>query len=369
MFEKMRAIKEMFGSKKEGTENLPKKLPSAREAFESQAERREREFDFETAVALREKAPGKGEDRIIVYNDNEKSLHAVLDGMGGQEGGGGDVAAQIVAESFQKALTKETNLPKDSKVVEKLMKDAVIAAHKELSESPTSAIYEKMGTTLSAMLSYDNKATLVSVGDSRIYRRRNGKLEQLSYEDSVIHMLRANGLEVNTAILSSIRPDGSTHDVTLNEAVASAKRKADISETGQKIIDTLVSKFGSTSLKRLRNINTQGIAAGEGSPVPHVLTVDIEDGDEFLITSDGLTDNCQDRNIEQGLNKLDGKSAHEKAANLRAYAEKMQNRENYPDANKPDDISIIYIEAKSKKGAREEEIEEISMDELEEVGT
>jgi serine/threonine protein phosphatase PrpC len=41
-----------------------------------------------------------------------------------------------------------------------------------------------MGTTVVAVLVADDRAALVSVGDSRIYRMRNGALEQLTRDDT-----------------------------------------------------------------------------------------------------------------------------------------------------------------------------------------
>lgn len=333
-------------------QNKPNTSDLEKMSEQTVVERMEKKFDLDAGMAIRDKAPGKGEDRTIMKSDNDQSLFAVLDGMGGQEGGGGDVAAQIVSESFQKSILKETHIPKDQKQVEQLLKDAVLTAHHELNNSHLSAVYEKMGTTISAMLCYDNKASVVSVGDSRVYRIRKGKLEQLSYEDSIIHILKSNGIEMDSDKLSEKMPDGTTHDITLNEALKTAKIKPVLGEQSTNIIKMLVEKFGNTTLKKMRNINTQGLASNEDAPFPHVITVDVEPGDEFMITSDGLTDNCSDLNIENKLKQIADKPADAKAAALRDYAYQMQNKNINPDANKPDDISIIYIKTKEKQPAQ-----------------
>ncbi|MCX6781936.1 MAG: protein phosphatase 2C domain-containing protein [Candidatus Magasanikbacteria bacterium] len=340
------------------------------------AEKKENPFSFETAEVSVEKTKGKGEDRTIVFNDGKKSIYAVLDGMGGQEGGGGDVAAQIVKESFLRDVSKIDKFPEDESELRSMLNEIVQKANKELQNSPTSAIYEKMGTTLTAVICHDKKATIVSVGDSKAYRMREGKLEQISDEDSVIYVLKKNGYDINMGILSTVMPDGSRHEITLNEAMRSAKHTASEFATeeskmaSEKIVKQLLTGFGEMSLKSLRNVNTGGIAAGEKNPpYIHVRTYDVQDGDEYFVTSDGLTDNCLDQNIEQGLNKLEGKSSDVKAQELAKFGKKMQDRTVHPDANKPDDISIVYFKAQEKNKSKiAEDIEELNIEDIQEVG-
>src|SRR4029434_10107690 len=50
---------------------------------------------------------------------------------------------------------------------------------------------EGMGTTVVAGLFFDDKLTIAHVGDSRMYRLRNGKLEQVTRDHSPMHDLIA----------------------------------------------------------------------------------------------------------------------------------------------------------------------------------
>lgn len=357
---------------------LPKaEVPGAERLFQSpEAEKEESAIVFEAAEATAEKEKGKGEDKTIVFNDGKRQIYAVLDGIGGQEMGGGDVAAQIVKEAFLAEMAKIDDLPKDEGAIKEVLTEVVLKADEELRNNPTAAIYEKMGTTLTAMVSHGDKMSVVSVGDSKAYRLRGGKLEQLSFEDSVPYILKKNGYDIDMDLdkLSRTMPDGTEHDVTLNEVVSALGRPEpsgyateETSKEGEQVVKDLLKVFGDTTLKSLRNVNTGGIAAGEKkTPQVHVRTFDVRDGDEYFVTSDGLTDNCSDKNLEWGLNKMAGKSPDAKARELLNYGKKRQDRTQFPNANKPDDISIVYFRANKKD---EEAIGEEDIEILGEVGT
>lgn len=349
------------------TENLPKNAVE----IENNQENEQNQFNFEVAQSMIEKSPGKGEDRTIIFDNGKMKIYGVLDGMGGQEGGGGDVAAQIVSEAFQKLMADNENDLSDANETEinKKLTKVILEADKALKSSPTTGIYEKMGTTFTAMVCHDKRVSVVSIGDSKAYRLREGKLEQLNYEDSALYILKKNGYDINMGILSVVS-DGGRHDITLNEAIHSLKRdlssytSEESQQEGDKNVAALIKMFGNKTLKELRNISFGGIAVGENPPAVHVRTFDVQDGDEYFVTSDGLTDNCLDTNIENGLNKARGMSSEQKAQELANYAKKMQDRTVHPDANKPDDISIVYFMAE-KNG----EVEEINEADMEEVGT
>ena len=46
-----------------------------------------------------------------------------------------------------------------------------------------------MGTTVVVVLFYDNRFTVANVGDSRLYRLRDGELEQLTHDHSLVQEL------------------------------------------------------------------------------------------------------------------------------------------------------------------------------------
>jgi protein phosphatase len=50
-----------------------------------------------------------------------------------------------------------------------------------------------MGTTVVAGMFFDDRLTIAHVGDSRLYRLRQGKLEQLTRDHSLLQELVARG--------------------------------------------------------------------------------------------------------------------------------------------------------------------------------
>lgn len=129
---------------------------------------------------------------IASPNDNIQ-LYILADGMGGYKGG--EVASKLATESAQKYIQdnfEKTEKQKDE--ILKLIKDAAIYANmvvyeksKELKE------LEGMGTTLEVCLIYNNKAYIGHIGDSRIYRIRNGVMRKLTKDHSYVQQLVEDG--------------------------------------------------------------------------------------------------------------------------------------------------------------------------------
>ena len=123
--------------------------------------------------------------------DNEDSaiasapLFVVADGMGGARAG--EVASQIAIESFQHGLP-------DSGNPEEQLADLVRAANR--------AIYDRsradrgragMGTTLTAAYVGDAHVAIAHVGDSRAYLFRDGTLQRLTQDHSLVDELVRRG--------------------------------------------------------------------------------------------------------------------------------------------------------------------------------
>ncbi|CAN5348733.1 protein phosphatase 2C domain-containing protein [soil metagenome] len=115
-------------------------------------------------------------------------LFVVADGMGGHAGG--DVASAIAAKRVAEA-DGEYASPEDA---EHALQSALIAANSLLAET----VFEHseltgMGTTVSGILRVGNKVALAHIGDSRIYRFRDGKLEQISSDHTFVQRLVDSG--------------------------------------------------------------------------------------------------------------------------------------------------------------------------------
>jgi serine/threonine protein phosphatase PrpC len=105
-------------------------------------------------------------------------LFVVADGMGGAQAG--EVASKIAADSFKTPLD-ETVAP------EPRMANVVRAANLEIHrQSVSDPELQGMGTTLTALLLGDDEVTIAHVGDSRAYRLREGELERLTRDHSLV---------------------------------------------------------------------------------------------------------------------------------------------------------------------------------------
>jgi serine/threonine protein phosphatase PrpC len=125
-------------------------------------------------------------------NANEDSffvrapIFVVADGMGGAQAG--EVASKTAADAF------DVDLPDGPP--ERVLRETILSANRQIHElaraDPSRA---GMGTTLTAAI-VDATAEEVAVGhvgDSRAYRLRGGKLEQLTRDHSLVEEMRRKG--------------------------------------------------------------------------------------------------------------------------------------------------------------------------------
>jgi serine/threonine protein phosphatase PrpC len=122
----------------------------------------------------------------------ELGLFVVADGMGGHNAG--EVASHLAVESIrafiaESAASADITWPfgletKSSIDTNRLTTAVRLANRKIYNEGSKSADLSGMGTTVVAALVAGDRMTIVSVGDSRLYRFRNGTLEQLTKDDT-----------------------------------------------------------------------------------------------------------------------------------------------------------------------------------------
>jgi protein phosphatase len=127
-------------------------------------------------------------------------LMVLADGMGGYNAGevASGIAVQTITELASEGADREsrneidpsTGLMRQSIV----LRDAVARANKIIFQTAQSQTHcEGMGTTLVAAMFYDNKISLAHVGDSRAYRLRANKFEQLTLDHSLLQELVDRG--------------------------------------------------------------------------------------------------------------------------------------------------------------------------------
>jgi serine/threonine protein phosphatase PrpC len=133
--------------------------------------------------------------------DVRHGLFLVADGMGGYEGG--EVASSLAAGAMLDFIARDARDPEGTWPLraqpgrsydENLLAAAVRAAHLEIAERRAEPALSEMGSTVAALLCRGAEAVLAHVGDSRIYRLRSGELRQLTRDHSLQAEMAAAGL-------------------------------------------------------------------------------------------------------------------------------------------------------------------------------
>jgi serine/threonine protein phosphatase PrpC len=164
-------------------------------------------------------------------------LLAVSDGMGGAAAG--EIASALVVESLQQHMDRECRVEELLPALE----CAVEHANRDVWHASQSVGRHGMGATLVAVLLHKTFALVASVGDSRVYLIRGGRIRQITKDHSYVQML------VDAGVYSS------------EEAASSPYRNIILQAMGTKPDVTV-------GLRRL----------------------DLRRGDRFLLCSDGLSD-------------------------------------------------------------------------------
>ncbi len=184
----------------------------------------------------------KSNQDALILLPGAYDLYGVADGMGGHKAG--DVASRMAVEKLKEMLG-------DQKPSEELLRAAIEEANRSIFETQkTSEDFTGMGTTVTVIWEDKRRMLLGHVGDSRAYRVRNGKIEQVSQDHSMVAELVRDGL------------------ITPEEA--------------------LVHPY--------RNIITRALGADETVNVD-ILTLNKRKGDKFLLCSDGLSEYVRDNEM------------------------------------------------------------------------
>ena len=133
---------------------------------------------------------------IFYITDNSFSdiqLYILADGMGGCKAG--DIASKLAistAKSYIENNIKDTPKEKES-LIQLVGSSAEYANMVVYEKSKENKDFEGMGTTIEICLIYNNRAFIAHIGDSRIYRIRNGLIRQLTQDHSYVQTLVKQG--------------------------------------------------------------------------------------------------------------------------------------------------------------------------------
>lgn len=273
----------------------------------------------------------------VKINDPDHGLFAVLDGVSGEQTGGGAKASVLTARIIQERLGEQfdqgianilrsTKIPdneREAKIrvyYEAAMKNAVKQAHNALKDIPDAV------TTLSLskiipMPNGERKMVMANIGDSRIYRSRDGKLEKLTRDDGILGQVEKT-------------------DPAMAARIDQAKNPAALPKAERDIFNA-------------RNRLWDGIGHREPQSksfdVP-LEVIDIAPGDRFLISSDGVHDNLINEEIAQMLEAPDAKRAEyllqtacDDMAQDKVNSRKLNQKPKKP-RSKSDDISAVVFD-------------------------
>ncbi|MFM7887755.1 MAG: Stp1/IreP family PP2C-type Ser/Thr phosphatase [Pseudanabaena sp.] len=187
------------------------------------------------------------------YIDPDGRFFVVADGMGGHAGG--EVASKIAVDSIRACLESLWDKETDP---QKLMQDAIDEANQAIiNDQKANPVRSDMGTTVVLLLFRDDHPWFCHIGDSRLYRLRDGNLEQIS--DDHTWIARA----IQTGVINA--DDAKSHPWR----------------------HMLLQCLGREDLK--------SITACE---------IECQSGDLFLICSDGLTEELSDDRINHQLKSI-----------------------------------------------------------------
>ena len=131
----------------------------------------------------------------------EHGVYVVCDGMGGAAAG--EVASSIAVDEVLRQLTvREARVP-----LPELAERAVCAANNAIfARAQRNRRLAGMGTTLVVLVVEERRVWVLNVGDSRCYRLRKGRLEQLTLDHSLVEeQVRMGRMSESEALRSPLR--------------------------------------------------------------------------------------------------------------------------------------------------------------------
>ena len=165
------------------------------------------------------------EDKI--GEDQEIGVVVLADGMGGYKGG--EVASQIAVNTIIEELRSEIPKLNPGEIDEQTgytreslaARKSVVRANEAIfTMSSSEPQYRGMGTTLVMGVFYDNQITIAHVGDSRMYRFRDGDLQQITVDHTLLQELVDRGFYTQEEANSSLNKNLVTRALGIEGSIA-----------------------------------------------------------------------------------------------------------------------------------------------------
>ena len=198
-----------------------------------------------TAAALTDRGRKRPTNEDAFGFSVEHGIYVVCDGMGGATAG--EIASSIAVDEILRHLTSR---PGGASMPEFATKAISAANEAVFSRAQRNQRLNGMGTTMVALMVEERRAWVLNVGDSRAYRMRKGRLEQVTLDHSLVEeQVRMGRMSQSEALRSP-----------------------------------------------LRNVITRALGT-QSFVTPDCFELEAEPGDVFLLCSDGLTREITDEAI------------------------------------------------------------------------
>ena len=179
----------------------------------------------------------------------EHGVYMVCDGMGGAAAG--EIASSLAVDEMLRLLCPRAG----AEPLPQIAEQAICVANEAIfSRSQRNYRLNGMGTTLVALVIEERQVWLFNIGDSRCYRMRHGRLEQISLDHSLVEeQVRLGRMSPAEALRSP-----------------------------------------------LKNVITRALGT-QNRVTPDIFEMEAEPGDLYLLCTDGLTRELSDPQIESLL--------------------------------------------------------------------
>jgi PPM family protein phosphatase len=210
-------------------------------------------------------------------------MFVVADGMGAHAAG--ELASKLAVDGVAHHYRKQRQLSPPEAIL-RALRDTNAEIHQR---GQANSEFHNMGTTCSVLLLLPQGALVAHVGDSRVYRVRDRRVEQLTFDHSLQWEMRAAG--------------------------------------------SLAGTDGKFSIPK--NVITRSLGPQAAVQIDLEGPLDVQQGDTFLLCSDGLTGKVEDAEIGEIVSRLPPQPATQllvDLANLRGG---------------PDNITVILVRSES----------------------
>ena len=206
-----------------------------------------------TAAAVTDRGRKRASNEDAFGFSVENGVFLVCDGMGGAAAG--EIASSIAVDEFLRSVSGGSKSQSTNHAMPEVAEKAIFEANQAIfSRSQRNSRLSGMGTTLVGLMVEERGVWVINIGDSRCYRLRGSRLEQLTLDHSLVEEQVRMGR------------------MTRSEALRSP----------------------------LKNVITRALGT-QSRITPDIFAHEAEPNDLFLLCSDGLTRELSDSLIESLL--------------------------------------------------------------------